>query len=433
MPNPQGNPEKKTDRRLMVEQAWLVASREYRERVRSRAFLLTTLLTPIFLGAILGGSVVMAMHANANQRIAVASNNATEADAVADELRSEQQGPKAVDVVTPADTAAVSTLNRRITSKSLSGYLLLTPAPGGDASHAVYVSSSSADMSTAGEMSSALTRTRTRSALLARGIAPTAANTLLQRVDVETEQLRDGRAVASNNFKNFGSTYALVMLLSLIVLIYGMNVARSVIQEKTSRIYEVLLSTARSDSLMWGKLLGVGAAGLTQVGIWFVLLSLVAGTSIAASYGLHGISSLGLRPAQLIFFVVFFVLGFLYYSGISAALGAMVGAEQEVQQLSIVVVAPLVFAVIMMSYVLANPSSTVSVVLSLIPPLTPIIMYLRICAQTPPAWQIALSVFLLVAAIAIVVWIASRIYRIGILMYGKRPTLPEIARWLRAS
>jgi ABC-2 type transport system permease protein len=92
-----------------------------------------------------------------------------------------------------------------------------------------------------------------------------------------------------------------------------------------------------------------------------------------------------------------------------------------------------VFAVIMMSYVLANPSSTVSVVLSLIPPLTPIIMYLRICAQTPPAWQIALSIFLLVAAIAIVVWIASRIYRIGILMYGKRPTLPEIVRWLRAS
>lgn len=427
------SPERTSDRQLMFQQAWLVAAREYRERVRSRAFLLTTLLTPIFLGAILGGSVVMAMHAHADQKIAVASNNAAQANAVAADLRSEQQGPKQVDAITPADTAAVTALNHRIEAKQLSGYLLLTPQPGSDAPHAVYVSSSAADMSTAGQMSAALTRTRTRSALLDRGIAPQAANTILQRVDVATEQLRDGKAVASNNFKNFGGTYALVMLLYLIVLIYGMNVARSVVQEKTSRIYEVLLSTARSDSLMWGKLLGVGAAGLTQVGIWFVLLSLVAGTSIAASYGLHGISSLGLRPAQLIFFVVFFVLGFLYYSGISAALGAMVGAEQEVQQLSIVVVAPLVISVVMMSYVLANPGSTVSVVLSLIPPLTPIIMYLRICAQTPPVWQIALSIALLIIAIAVVVWIASRIYRIGILMYGKRPTLPEIARWLRAS
>jgi ABC-2 type transport system permease protein len=429
MPSPQS----KSDRRLMFEQGWLVAVREYRERVRSRAFLLTTILTPVLLGALLGGSIVMAMHAGADQRVAIASNDAAQANEVAAELRSAKQGPRQVDVVSPANEAAVTELNHRLGAKQLTGYLLLSPQPGSDAPHAVYVSSSAADMSTASELASALTRTRTRAALLARGITPAAASTLMEHVDVETKQLRDGKVIASNAFKNFGSTYALVMLLYLVVLIYGMNVARSVVQEKTSRIYEVLLSTARADSLMWGKLLGVGAAGLTQVAIWFGLLSVIAGTSVAATYGLHGLGSLGLRPAQLIFFVVFFVLGFLYYSGISAAIGAMVGAEQEVQQLSIVIVAPLVIAVVMMSYILASPSSTLSVVLSLIPPLTPIVMYLRICAQMPPAWQIALSIVLLIASIALVVWIASRIYRIGILMYGKRPTLPEALRWLRAS
>ena len=418
---------------LILQQGWLVAVREYRERVRSKAFVLATILTPVLLGAVLGGTVLLAMHANANQRIAIASNDEAEAAAVAAELRTEEHGPQSVEVVSPAPPATLAALNRRVESKDLNGYLLLTGQPGTTVPRAVYVSASSADISSGTMLEVALGRASTRAAMLRRGIPAAEAGRLLRRVPVETEQVRDGKAVASDSERSFAGAYALVMLLYVVVLIYGMNVARSVVQEKTSRIYEVLLSAARADSLMLGKLLGVGAAGLTQVAIWFVLLSAIAGTSLASTYGLHGLGSLGIRPEQIVFFLIFFVLGFLFYSGISAGIGALVGAEQELQQFSFVIVAPLLVSILMMSYVLANPGSTISVVMSLIPPFTPILMFLRICAQPPPVWQLALSVVLLVASIVLVVWLAARIYRVGILMYGKRPTLPEALRWLRAS
>jgi ABC-2 type transport system permease protein len=418
---------------LLLQQGWLVAVREYCERVRSRAFLLATLLTPVLLGAVLGGMVLFAIHANANQRIAIVSNDAEQAAGIAAELRAQDHAPQSVELVSPANPAALTALNRRVETKDLNGYLLLNPQPGTAVPHAVYVSGSSADIGSGAMMQAALSRAGTRAAILARGIPQGEAERLLRRVPVETEQVRHGQAIASDSERSFAGAYALVMLLYIVVLIYGMNVARSVVQEKTSRIYEVLLSAASADSLMLGKLLGVGAAGLTQVAIWFALLSAIAGTSIASTYGLHGLGSLGIRPVQIAFFLVYFVLGFLFYSGISAGIGARLGAEQELQQFSFIIVAPLMISVFMMNYVLANPGSTTSVVLSLLPPFTPIIMYLRICAQQPPAWQLALSVLLLLASIALVIWLAARIYRIGILMYGKRPTLPEALRWLRAS
>jgi ABC-2 type transport system permease protein len=217
------------------------------------------------------------------------------------------------------------------------------------------------------------------------------------------------------------------------VLIYGINIARSVVEEKTSRIFEVLLSTASSDSLMLGKLLGVGAVGLTQMGIWGVLLVFYAGSAMASTQGIHGLGSLGITKAELGFFVIFFLGGFYLYSALAAALGSAVSAEQEVQQFSFILISPLVVSVVLLPYVLGNPNSTGAVVLSLLPPFTPIIMYMRICAQMPPLWQVWLSILLLGLTVWAMVWLAARIYRIGVLMYGKRATLPEMIRWLRYS
>ncbi len=422
-----------SDRALLLGQAMLVAAREYRERIRTRAFLLSTLLTPLFLAAVFGGSYFMAMHGNAHQRLAVIADDPAQAAAAAGEIRSGGSHPASVEVLSPITPAALAALNSRVEGKDLNGYLVLRPRPGATTPEATYVSGSAADISSAEAISSALTRVTARAALTARGISAIEADRLLRKVPVATEQVRQGRAIVSDSATSFLGAYSLVTLLYVVVLIYGMNVARSVVQEKTSRIYEVLLSTARADSLMWGKLLGVGAVGLTQVAIWFALLGGLAGTSIAASYGVNGLSALGIRPGQVAFFLLFFVLGYLFYSGLGAAIGAFVGAEQELQQLSFIISAPLIVAVLMMNYVLSNPSSAVSVALSLVPPFTPILMYLRLCAQPPPAWQLALSILLLIAGIAGVVWFAARIYRVGILMYGKRPTLPEALRWLRAS
>jgi len=162
-------------------------------------------------------------------------------------------------------------------------------------------------------------------------------------------------------------------------------------------------------------------------------VGLFAGSKMAAGIGINGLAALGLTRGELLYFPIFFMGGFFLYSALAAALGSSVSGEQEIQQFSFILISPLVASVVLLPYVLSNPSSTVSVVLSLLPPFTPIIMYMRICAQMPPLWQVWLSVFLLAAAVWGMVWLAARIYRIGVLMYGKRATLPEMMRWLRYS
>ena len=136
---------------------------------------------------------------------------------------------------------------------------------------------------------------------------------------------------------------------------------------------------------------------------------------------------------MIVFFVVFFVLGYFLYGVMYAAVGAAVNSQQEAQGFVMVVILPLVAGFMFFPMVLQSPDSTLSVVLSLIPFWTPLLMFLRIAALTPPAWQLALSVAIMVVTILVFNWVASRIYRVGILMYGKRPTLPEIVRWVRHS
>ncbi len=212
-----------------------------------------------------------------------------------------------------------------------------------------------------------------------------------------------------------------------------MNVARSVVEEKTSRIFEVLLSTCRPESLMAGKLLGVGAAGLTQLGIWFVAAVVLTGSSLGAALGKEGLAAFGITGVQLIFFAIYFLLGFLFYSALAAGFGASVSTEQEIQQFSMIIVMPLLVGLILITYILANPSATPVVLLSLFPPCTPVVMYLRMSSQMPPWWQLALSVVMLLVFIWAALWVASKIYRVGILMYGKRATFPEMLRWMRYS
>ena len=139
------------------------------------------------------------------------------------------------------------------------------------------------------------------------------------------------------------------------------------------------------------------------------------------------------RGADRSSFIIYFLLGYLLYSSIAAALGAMTNSEQELQQLNMFLVMPLAVCMFSLGAVITNPSGPISTVLSLIPFCTPLVMYLRISLAMPPVWQIVLSIVLMVVTIYAILWVASRIYRVGILMYGKKPNLPEILRWLKYS
>jgi ABC-2 type transport system permease protein len=253
---------------------------------------------------------------------------------------------------------------------------------------------------------------------------------MLTTVPVQSWQVKDGRVVDTNATKSFLIGYIMVFLLYFSVTYYAMNVARSVIQEKTSRIFEVMLATVRPEEMMAGKMLGVGAAGLTQILLWISLATLASLGTILAHGSVPAIH-LGISTVQVLGFCIYFLLGYAFYSAVAAAAGACFNAESEVQQLSFVLVLPMFIAVMSYAYILSSPNAPYSVFLSMFPPTAPLAMFLRMIAQMPPAWEIVTSIVLMLGAIYGTLWIAARIYRVGILMYGKRPNLPELLRWLR--
>jgi len=218
----------------------------------------------------------------------------------------------------------------------------------------------------------------------------------------------------------------------MVIMLYGMNVARSIIEEKTSRVFEVMLATIRPEEMMAGKIVGVGSVGLTQVAIWLTAGALLASTSIVGSLGGEPIH-ISLTAAQVVYFVVYFILGYAFYSSIAAALGAMTNSEQELQQLNMFLVLPLAFCFICLRAVLTSPDGRLARILAIIPPFTPLLMYVRVSLGHPSHAEVAASILLTGGSIFGIIWVTSRIYRVGVLMYGKRPNLPEILRWLKYS
>jgi ABC-2 type transport system permease protein len=208
----------------------------------------------------------------------------------------------------------------------------------------------------------------------------------------------------------------------------------AVVEEKETRIAEILFSSARPFVLLAGKLVGVGLAGLTQLGIWVgslaamvVFLSFQADTSEIFS-GLPSIT-----PLMIFYFFVFFVVGYFIYASIFALIGAMVTTVQEGGQFAFPPIMIMLIGFYFCIAVIRDPNSSLSFWVSIAPLFAPLTMPVRILAETPPFWQIALAVLLNCLTIAGLVWLASRVYRIGMLMYGKRATIPEVLKWIRQS
>jgi len=399
----------------------LIARREYLERVRAKSFLLMTVLIPLLMGGLLYGAAIINGRNGSNAHIAIVTQDAQFGQDLQTELKSEGRGTMSAEVLSPTTTRRAE-LESRLDHRKLDGYLWITPpAQPGGATRYEWVPKSLADIITKANIASAIRAVRTRERLTQSGMSQPDVDQIMKPVNLEISKSARGGSMGA-----FASAYALFFLMYFVILFYGMNVARSIIEEKTSRIFEVMLATIRPREMMAGKVLGVGAVGLTQVGIWIV----VAG--ILAQLGVMGAGiSFPLTLVQVVFFIVFFVLGYLLYSSIAAALGAMTSSEQELQQLNMFLMLPLIACSVVIFRVVTDSDGLLARVFSFIPFCTPLIMYVRIAVHQPPAWQIALSVFDLVLTIAAVLWFASRIYSVGILMYGKKPNLPEIMRWLR--
>jgi ABC-2 type transport system permease protein len=409
---------------------WLIIKREYVERVHKKSFIISTVLFPaLMLSLIIIPGKLAGMKTSGTRHIAVVSDNADFANAVKAQLTSSRNVKYAVDVNTSPSEALRAQLKSDVSNAKLDGFLWLTDEVV-KSRKVTYVARETSDFIEVASMESALRTSVLRQQLMSHGAAASDIDAMMKDFDLEAVALKGGQEQKAGGPGQFISAIVLVMMLYMTLLIYGMSVMRSVLEEKTSHVMEVVLSSAKASELMAGKVLGVGAVGLTQIAIWILLATAASAPALLAMAGVKD-SGFHIDPKVLPAFAVFFVGGYMLYSTLFAALGAMVNSEQEAQQWQTFVTLPIVVPVMMMMFVIRQPNAPVSVWMSMVPFFSPILMYLRIVVQTPPWWQIALSIALLVVTIWGVIWLCSRIYRVGILMYGKKPTLPEIVKWVK--
>ncbi len=408
---------------------WLIAKREYLERIRTKAFLVMTVLIPLLMVGGIVGTAIAGRSQQSNSHIAVVSPDLDLATDLQKELEHGKNSKMLVDVISPAGADTRRVLDSELSNRQLDGYLWVkAPAANGARPTFTYTPRSRADIVTRGTIMGALETVLTRESLTHRGMGAADVDALMAPVAMDSSQA--GKNDSSEGA--FFSAYVLFFLMYFVIMLYGMNVARSIIEEKTSRVFEVLLATIRPEEMMAGKVIGVGSVGLTQVGLWLVTAVVLTATPLVARLTGSDVH-VSLSATQIVFFVVYFLLGYLLYSSIAAALGAMTNSEQELQQLNMFLVLPLALCMFGLGFVIPNPDGLVARVMSMTPFFAPLIMYMRISIKMPPAWEIAVSIMLTAAMIWAILWVASRIYRVGILMYGKKPNVAEVLRWLKYS
>ena len=423
---------------------WAIIKREYLERVRSKWFLIATFLGPIFFAAIIIVPAWIASKSKATSQV----YNTTILDvtgtgfgqrlalAIAGDTTDKTRIPE-VRVVAPASlTQAESLATREVMQKEKTGYLVVDKqtVAGETARYAGRNASSIPDMT---EIRSALRQTILASRLESIGIDNSRTKELTfiphnfstERI---TERRRGGSGMASVIFG-----FAIGFLLYATIIIYGQTIMSSVIEEKTSRVAEVVMSSVPTDTLLAGKVLGVGAVGVTQQILWvattYVLLKLRAPLmeKLGAPPTSFSLPEISLGVAILL--LLFFLLGFIFYSSLYAAVGSAVNSEQEARQAASPLMIMIVFAGVFIQPVLLSPTGTMAQVLSLLPITSPIIMPIRMAVTGVPPLELAASLGLLAIGCVAALWVASRIYRVGLLMYGKRPTMREMARWVSYS
>ena len=418
-----------------------VIRREYLERVRSRWFLIATLFGPVFFGALM---ILPALIASRDKASASGTNilivDATGVglgDRVSTRLAGGIDGgakaPQVNTVTMNALAQAESLATKQVVAESVKGYLVLDSLTltGAKARYAGSNITAIFDMQ---RIEKAVQREVVGMALEKSGIDPDVARKVLStNVNVTTERLTKAGRGGSGTL-NFIFGVAVAFVLYMTIFIYGLNVLRGVLEEKQTRVAEVVISSLPASRLLAGKVIGVGGVGLTQLVLWGVMSFLIyqVRQPILARFGAAQ-APLGLPDVSLglgLIVLGFFVMGFMFYAGLFAAVGATVNSEQEAQQAQMPVVLLLVTSIMFLQNILTQPDSLLARILSMLPFSAPIVMPLRMTVAPVPASEIAIALSSVALGAVGSVWLASRIYRVGLLMYGKRPSIREILKWV---
>ena len=451
----------------MNSKLFAVIKREYLQQVRTKAFWIATFLIPALGLGLIFIQVALSRTLVAKGRIGVVDLSGRLYDGIVAEYRaqpgdedeaksidtkneekltdartlekaSQAQKPKIrtqldlfrVDASSETLPAVRKRLNEDVQKERIKAYIVLTPQTLETGAAEWRAQSVKAEVVMRQQIANYVSRAATKERLKDRGVDPKVYEAARLRVDLEPHEAKEIESGESG--RNVGMNLAIsgvfFFLIYMSIFIYGAYIMRGVLEEKNNRIVEVIVSSIRPTTLMLGKILGIGLVGLTQYAVWAFLALAVALPGAAAVIGM-GEGLPHIPVATIGAFVLFFLLGYFLYSSLYAALSAPFNTEQEAQQFVMIPGIILILTSTTWFFAFNQPNGMLATVLSFFPFTAPLMMFMRISVQTPPLWQIATSVALLVATIVAVAWFAGRIYRVGILMYGKKPTLPEIFRW----
>jgi ABC-2 type transport system permease protein len=439
---------------------WAVIRREYLERVQTRAFILGCVLGPVFIAGVLFVPAWLSLRnlradpANLIVIDATGAGLGQRLRSALDSAGSALSAQNTIDVrVTPPDgiAAAESLATKAVVAKEVEGYLVLDASTlrGERARYAGRKATALGDMR---RLETALRQTSLAQRLEHASLSPALVDSLTRsRLTLSSERLTEqGRGSDASRQANLMFAVAVAFLLYMSMILYGQTVLRGVLEEKSTRVAEVVVSSVSPETLLAGKVIGVGAVGLTQQIVWVIgtvylgsylapILARMAPSSGALTTAAPGAAAAAsmsmpdIHITSLLLILVFFVLGYGVYSSLYAAAGATVNSEQEAQQALAPILVLIIASSVLIQPAMMNPSSTLTRVASMFPFSAPIIMPLRMSLVPIPPWEMAVSIFGLVVAFIAVILLAARIYRVGLLMYGKRPTLGELARWVRQS
>jgi ABC-2 type transport system permease protein len=421
-----------------MHKVWAVVRREFIERVRQKWFWVMALVGPLFFGAIIllpqlmmrgGGvkniAVVDGTTQGLGQRVTAALDTAPGLD-----------GHRVFHVArVPAGVGVIDSLRKQVEAKRLEGFVIVTDGLA-DSGRAEYQASNVSSFTAVETIEHNLTQVVFTVRLEREGVNPAVVGRARLPIVLATQKIAGGKTTQESAAQGFSLAYFMAIILYTSILIYGINVMSSVLEEKTNRVVEVLVSSLRPFELMLGKLIGVGAVSIFQFLIWAVSLRFLLskrgdGGGAPQAGQVFQIPHVNVQTALV--FVAYFLGGFFLYSAMFAAVGAISSTEQEARQGQQPVSVLLMVSFFAMFAMINDPNSTLAVTLSMIPFCSPIAMPVRWAAGNLPVSEVAVSLGILLASIVLVTWLASRIYRVGILMTGKRPSIPELLRWVRTS
>ena len=405
----------------------LIIQREYLTRVRKRAFILMTLLVPCLIAAMFAIIAYIAKQQEQTlHKIYVLDENGAFKGKFHD-----SKSKKYVTIDLPLSVA------KDTVQKHEDDILLFIPATTDKKDSVTVFAKKKNTLSLADDIQSELNNIATGNRMVQAHIDTAQLHKIKSNIVVQAQELTEAGAKSANIGASYALGFAGAILICMSLFIYGAQVMRGVIEEKTSRIIEVIVSSVKPFQLMLGKIIGVGLVGLTQFVLWILLSTIVTqlvggggGHSAQPSPMMQFTNNLGENIVyELSCFMFYWLTGYLLYSALFAAVGSAVDSETETQQFMFPIMLPLWFAYILsVSYLFQAPDSPLAVWLSIIPLTAPIVMMVRIPFGVP-GWQLGLSMFLMIAGFLFTTYIASRIYRVGILMYGKKPSYKEMVKW----